>query len=429
MRERPQPPPPLRVLRITPHFRRDELHDVAFDPVGGLQVQTRRLTEALDARGVPQTVLTTRLSVLCRDQNLGQKSRLCPKGVRWPSFIAPWLMPVTWAVSVLAHVMTNRSRFDIIHLHLNHWLATRFVALSAVASGLPIVVSHNTDLWVNIDRTTKWGRMLQRLAGTIDGWTFRAADAVAFLTDGARQNALPGLAPVTARALVIPDAIDADLFGAAPAPDALAAFRARHAIPGDRPVVLFAGRIRAEKGWAHLPRVLQELRDRGAFLLVAGDGPDRERLRAALCDAAASTDWCITGFLSQDDIRIAMACADVHVLPSEREAFGSVLLEAMAVGLPSVAFSVGGIPDVAGSTSAIDLVAENDAPAMAAAVRRLVDDAERHCELARRGRARVSDFDLSQTSAAMIELYTSLIRDRSPIPTVAPSLVVNPQDL
>lgn len=429
MRDRPLPSASLRVLRITPHFRRDASHAVAYDPVGGLQVQTRRLTEALDARGVAQTVLTTRLPEPSGGPHIGRSSHLCPVGLAWPPVLAPWLMPLTWALAVLWYVMFNRGRFDVIHLHLNHWLATRFVAHAAAASGLPLVVSYNTDLWVNVGCDTRQGRLLRRLAGKVDRWTLQLADAVVFLTEGARQGALPAAMRSKARALVIPDAIDPTRFAAEPAPEALAAFRARHPLPSGRPVVLFAGRIRSEKGWAHLPRVVRDLKDHGAFLLVAGDGPDRAQLRAALQNTAATTDWRITGFLTQDDIRIAMACADVLVMPSEREAFGSVLLEAMAAGLPSVAFSVGGISEVAGSPPAIELVAEHDAPAMAASVRRLLDDEDRYRVLARRGRARVADFGLSQTCAVTIDLYASLTRHATASPAASPSLAAKPQDL
>jgi glycosyltransferase involved in cell wall biosynthesis len=111
--------------------------------------------------------------------------------------------------------------------------------------------------------------------------------------------------------------------------------------------VLFVGRITAPKGWAHLldalPRAAADLR-RPLTLVVAGDGPDR-----AACEAECRRRGLPAEFLGWVDParRTAeMRAADLLAVPSVwPEPFGLVGVEAGCVGLPSVGYAVGGIPD------------------------------------------------------------------------------------
>ena len=64
----------------------------------------------------------------------------------------------------------------------------------------------------------------------------------------------------------------------------------------------------------------------------------------------------MTGFVSRAEVRAVLELSDVVMLPSRREAFGSILLEAMAAGVAAVAYAVGGIVEVAGDSGAIVLV-------------------------------------------------------------------------
>src|SRR5215211_3563658 len=100
--------------------------------------------------------------------------------------------------------------------------------------------------------------------------------------------------------------------------------------PPDEPAhVLFAGRLSREKG-------ILELLDaaRGLPLVVAGDGPLRDRVPGAL------------GFVAHDELETLYARAAVVACPSHREGYGVVCAEAMAYGRPVVASAVGGLLDL-----------------------------------------------------------------------------------
>ncbi|MEC8948654.1 MAG: glycosyltransferase, partial [Candidatus Thermoplasmatota archaeon] len=115
------------------------------------------------------------------------------------------------------------------------------------------------------------------------------------------------------------------------------------------------------------------------------------------------------GHLSDELYRSAFAVAKVLALPSEYEAFGIVLLEAAAAGLPAVATRVGGVPEaiIEGETGL--LVEYGDATPLAAALGRLLDDPAGAREMGRKGRERARDeFDWDSIVARVEQLYLSL---------------------
>jgi glycosyltransferase involved in cell wall biosynthesis len=98
--------------------------------------------------------------------------------------------------------------------------------------------------------------------------------------------------------------------------------------------------------------------------LYVGDGPLRERLAARA--AAEGLPVCFTG--RREDVAELMRLCAVVVLPSRREAFGRVLIEAMATGVPVIATAVGGIPEVCVDGVTGLLVPPEDPDALAVAI-------------------------------------------------------------
>lgn len=143
------------------------------------------------------------------------------------------------------------------------------------------------------------------------------------------------------RVRIIPNGFWADRFR--PTPDG-SIFRTRYGIEVDEPLVLFAGRLASNKGLPHLVRAWERvapLHPRARLVLAGEDQGWRARL-----EAMTELPLLFTGHLDDATYRSALAAADVLVLPSEWEAFGIVLAEAMACGTPVVATNVGGAPDV-----------------------------------------------------------------------------------
>jgi glycosyltransferase involved in cell wall biosynthesis len=156
-------------------------------------------------------------------------------------------------------------------------------------------------------------------------------------------------------------------------------------IPEDRFVVL-AGAVNLgerRKGGALYRRLVEELGD-GAFHVVFG------------ADAAGLDRVMTTGLLRDyRKMPLLYSAADLFVGTSVDEAFGQTFCEAAACGLPTVAFAVGGIPEIARDGLNARLVASGDIPAMIDTIRRLHDDPAAREALGTAGRQLVeSEFSL-----------------------------------
>ena len=220
------------------------------------------------------------------------------------------------------------------------------------------------------------------------------ADRVVALTRRQSDTVCSLIPGKLAQVRIIPDSIDAATFGRPIGPAAVEDFRARCNIPAGTKIVSYIGRISEEKGWRDLPVFVERLSREGVFVLICGDGPCRRHLEGKLRSAVPNGRWHVTGFVPQPDVKAALRISDLVLLPSRREAFGSILLEAMASGVPAVAYRVGGIADVAGDPNAVVLVPPRDADAFVKTVLEMLSRRDLCRVFARRGEERVQAFSI-----------------------------------
>jgi len=185
--------------------------------------------------------------------------------------------------------------------------------------------------------------------------------------------------------------------------------RAALATPADAVVLLALSRLHPKKGLDVLLRALVELPQCVAW--IAGDGPLEGELKALADRLGAAPRTRFLGW--RTDRGALLAAADVCVLPSRWEPFGTVMLEAWAAGTPLVAAaSQGPAALIADGRNGL-LVPVDDVAALAAAVRRVASDAALRARLIEGGRA---DYQNGYTQAAvtrqMIELYGRILAER-----------------
>jgi glycosyltransferase involved in cell wall biosynthesis len=190
-------------------------------------------------------------------------------------------------------------------------------------------------------------------------------------------------------------------------PAAVAANRRPQGAAGEGWRLLIVGRLEAIKGVDVAIRALSELRDTPAVLRIVGEGDPSytaalHRLASEL-GVAHRIEW--AGKVVGEALRREYGEADLLVVPSRYEAFGSVLVEAMAAGLPIVASRVGGIPDVVQHGECARLVEPEDAQALARAIEDLVEDPRELTRLSAAGLERARDFDAEAGVDKWLEIY------------------------
>lgn len=400
---------PISVLRLAPHFFRAGNWPVAYDPVGGMQNQVWQLAKALDEAGVSQTIVTTYIPGSDRSFSLFSAARVRCVGFYLPEFLAPHLLNLTWFLALIPFLLRNLRSHQIVHIHLNHSVWCRLLAFVVKLLGKPLVISLNVSL-VSDGETVSAAKPAAGFhpAQWLETGALAVADGIVALTRR-QSDTVCGLMPrKLAQVRIIPDTIDAASFGQPIDGATVAAFKARHGIPDGAKIVSYIGRISEEKGWRDLPVFVDRLSKEGVFVLICGDGPRRKHLETKLRGGQSDGHWHVTGFVPRSEVKTALSISELIMLPSRREAFGSILLEAMAAGVPAVAYRVGGIADVAGEPNAVALVPPRDTDAFVKVVLNLLSRRDLSQALARRGTERVQAFSPLAARDEFIHLYRGL---------------------
>jgi glycosyltransferase involved in cell wall biosynthesis len=142
----------------------------------------------------------------------------------------------------------------------------------------------------------------------------------------------------------------------------------------DGNVLVFAGRLGPQKAVGVLLVALADVD--GVSLVIAGDGPERAALERRAAELARLDGRVrFLGSVPRETVLRLFRAADASVLPSAWENFPHTVVEALAVGCPVIATSVGGVPEVVRDGENGLLVAPNDASALGEAIERFFTDA------------------------------------------------------
>jgi glycosyltransferase involved in cell wall biosynthesis len=186
--------------------------------------------------------------------------------------------------------------------------------------------------------------------------------------------------------------------------------RASLATPADATVLLTLSRLHEKKGLDVLLAALVELP--GCIAWIAGDGPLEADLKALATRLGVADRVRFLGW--RTDRGALLGAADVCVLPSRWEPFGTVMLEAWAAGTPLVAAASQGPAALIEDGANGLLVPVNDAAALVAAIRRLIADPALEARLIERGRADYQGgFTREAVTHRMVALYTEIIAERT----------------
>jgi rhamnosyl/mannosyltransferase len=365
----------MRVLQIYKDF---------YPPVcGGIERHLHDLVTGLPPLGVHCDVLVAararRSSEEFFPSNGAAPARLVKVG-EWGRVLSAPLAPgfATW-------LRRLAPQYDLLHFHFPNPPAEIGWLLSGARA--PYVVTYHSDI-VRQRVSARLCRPLQE--------RFLSRAARILVPSPQLLASSPQLSALRSRCAVVPFGVDPASFQSTP--DILRAsaeLRARVAGGDARAVVfLFAGKFRYYKGLPVLLEALVRVRARGpdARLLLVGEGPEEKSLRALAARLALTPHVHFLPHTSDAGLIACYHAADVFVLPSvaRSEAFGLVLLEAMACGKPVISTELGTATSWVNENGRTGLVVmPGDAAALAAAIELLAQDAELRARFGTAGRERV----------------------------------------
>jgi glycosyltransferase-like protein len=221
------------------------------------------------------------------------------------------------------------------------------------------------------------------------------------------------------KADVVTNGVDVDRFAAAPAPEVVAALRARAAVE-DRFLVLTVGGIEPRKGTDQLFRALAHLRRRWArppvLAIIGGHSfqdhaPYRNCVVASMPDLGLEfgRDVALLGTVPDDEMAAWYHAADAFAFPSVNEGFGLAVLEAMAAGLPVVLTRLPVFAEYLRFGEDALAVAPGDDEGLADALDAVAHDGQARATLRERGRAVAARFGWDTTARQHIAIYDELL--------------------
>lgn len=363
-----------------------------YPPVfGGIETATYELAEGLIARGVPTDVLCANT-----DRRTVHDTYGTARVTRAASYAK--LLSTSMAPGLITELARMRGQYDIVHVHLPNPMAN--VALRLAPPKARVVLHWHSDI-INQARALKLYEPLQQ-------WMLRRADAI-IATSPPYAAHSPWLRPHSDKVHVVPLGIQPDRIQlpSQALADARRALRARH---GERPLVFSIGRMATYKGFDVLVEASRALRPE-ALVVVGGGGELLATHREQVRQLGLEGRIVFTGRLSDLEVAAYMAEAALFCLPSTNraEAFGMVLLEAMAAGLPIVSTEIdgSGVPWVNAHGETGLNVPVLQPTALADAINRLLDDPALALQYGDAGRRR---FETHFTADRMVEQTLQVYR-------------------
>jgi glycosyltransferase involved in cell wall biosynthesis len=298
----------------------------------------------------------------------------------------------SWRARRLLGMLRHR-RPALFHAHLSWPVAAKWPLAAAVAARVPSVATVQLIPAFELDRSTFW--QLRLLARGVGRYVAVSRAVAAELVERFRWPAQ--------KIAVVYNAVDLARFDAPPPASLRAPLDA-----GEGPLLLTLARLEPQKGLDVLLRAAAETP--GAHFAIAGEGPLRSELEALAEELGIAERVHLLG--RRSDVPELLAASDAFVLPSLYEGSSLAVLEAMAARRPVVSSAIPGTDELIEDGASGLLVPPGEAAALAAALRRLLDDEGLRGELARRARARVEErFSPAALASSVEAVYEELLSD------------------
>ena len=228
-------------------------------------------------------------------------------------------------------------RPQLVHTQLE--FANTLATLAARLRRLPSLSTlHTIDPLTGRDKQSRRLRLMWRVLG----WGAKRLIAV---SEGVRRHYIAHFPALAGRFLTLYNGIELERFRPRPETERLT-YRQRYQLPPTTPILLTVAVLRQPKGIQYLLQALPAIRQAlpETRYVVVGGGDYEAPLKQLAHELGVAEQVLFAG--SQDNIPEWLALSDLFVLPTLDDALPTVLMEAMAAGLPIIASAVGGVPEM-----------------------------------------------------------------------------------
>ena len=268
---------------------------------------------------------------------------------RYPLFQYP---PYDLALAVRMHEVVINEGLDLLHVHY--------------------AIPHATSAWIAKEMLRKDGRditVITTLHGTditivgqdhsfhaITKFSIEKSDRITAVSQFLKEETIRAFGCTECDVSVIPNFVDPAVYDRSAHEPAL-----RRQMGEDKKILMHISNFRPVKRVLDVVRIFARVRKEvPSVLVMVGDGPDRLSAEQEARALGVERDVHFLGRI--DPVAPLLACAELYLLPTDRESFGLSALEALACGVPALAYDVGGIREVVknGVTGALRPVGDVD---------------------------------------------------------------------
>jgi glycosyltransferase involved in cell wall biosynthesis len=366
--------------------------------VGGMEYAVYHLSREISKLGVEVDVITPFPRKSMADENMNFKvHRLRPSLKLSKGFFCPPL---------LAHLL--RHDYDIYHLHLPFHFGGETTALCSLIKKTPIIATHHQD-WIS--QNTLLNGAYRIYDEIFTNWILKNAKLITASTNS-RAESSPVLKNYREKTVVLRFGVDTDMFY----PGCGGAELKLQLALQNKKIVLFVGKLDRQhryKGLDYLIKafhgVTKEINN--AVLVVVGSGDLLPFYMKMAKGQGLENKVFFMGGVSNEKLSRIYDMCDVFVLPSLNEAYGIVLIEAMACGKPVITTNLPGPAEVVLWGDCGALVEPKNVKELRRKISYLLKNTERSIEIGRRNAEYVRrEFEWEKIGTTLKNLYDEVLK-------------------
>lgn len=355
---------------------------------GGAEKQMQLLAEHLDDDFEPIFLIrqTPELENWATElQRNGFKTYLCPSKSKHSLINLKYLLNII-----------KNEKPDLLHAHIWNPMACKYIFLSKKISKLPLVITEHDPFSLGFVK-----KLYKK-------WAIRLADQIITVSDANRKLMLELYPFVKEKITTVHNGISLkinpisneqkkrikkDIFKAS----------------DHNQILLAVATLHPRKGLKYLIKAFQKIHNKkpSTRLIIAGEGPERVILEKLISNLGLVNKVMLLG--QRDDINKLMQSADLFILPSLKEAFGLVIIEAFATGLPVIATEVGGIPEIIINQKNGLLIKPANRFAIEKAIEKLLRHPQLAQTLAKNAKITLKEFSANKMALETEKIYKLLL--------------------